>query len=181
MSQVLISKSLSIVNCKLSIAGLRPAKFPFILNYDIMISKLTNWYFSKKALPFWCILVIDCLLVLFADMFVYLLNNGALHTLQHGGILTGTFCFYLIFYIIGFRLFHTYAGIIRYSSFVDLQRIGFAMLTGLALTMVAKYVFHSDEWLMDIRTKDIGLAALLATALMWAVRVMVSSSPPMTA
>ena len=138
-----------------------------------MISKLTNWYFSKKALPFWCILVIDCLLVLFADMFVYLLNNGALHTLQHGGILMGTFCFYLIFYIVGFRLFHTYAGIIRYSSFVDLQRVGYAMLTGLILTMVAKYVFHSDEWLMDIRTKDIGLAALLATALMWAVRVMV--------
>ena len=138
-----------------------------------MISTFTNWYFSKRALPFWCILVMDCFIVLVADLFVYALNNGALHTLQHFDALTGAFCFYLLFYIIGFRLFHTYSGIIRYSSFVDLQRIGFAMLIGLVLTMVSKYMLHSDKWLMDIRMKDIGLAALLATALMWAVRVLV--------
>ena len=124
-------------------------------------------------MPFWCILVMDCFIVLVADLFVYALNNGALHTLQHLDALTGAFCFYLLFYIIGFRLFHTYSGIIRYSSFVDLQRIGFAMLIGLVLTMVSKYMLHSDKWLMDIRMKDIGLAALLATALMWAVRVLV--------
>lgn len=138
-----------------------------------MISKLSNWYFSKKALPFWGILLLDCLIVLGADLFVYILNNGALHTVQQFGLLVGAFCFYLIFYIVGFRLFHTYSGIIRYSSFVDLQRTGFAMLTGLALIMVIKYALHSDSWLVEIRMRDIGLAALLATALMWAVRVLV--------
>ena len=138
-----------------------------------MISKIANWYFSKRALPFWGILILDCLIVLCADFFVYLLNNGALYTLQHARELLGAFSFYLIFYIVGFRLFHTYSGIIRYSSFVDLQRTGFAMLTGLVLTMVAKYVFHSDDWLAAIRMKDIGLAALLATTLLWAVRVLV--------
>jgi len=138
-----------------------------------MISKLSNWYFSKKALPFWGILLLDCLIVLGADLFVYVLNNGALHTVQQFGLLVGAFCFYLIFYIVGFRLFHTYSGIIRYSSFVDLQRTGFAMLTGLVLIMVIKYALHSDSWLVEIRMRDIGLAALLATALMWAVRVLV--------
>lgn len=138
-----------------------------------MISKLSNWYFSKKALPFWGILLLDCLIVLGADLFVYILNNGALHTVQQFGLLVGAFCFYLIFYIVGFRLFHTYSGIIRYSSFVDLQRTGFAMLTGLVLIMVIKYALHSDSWLVEIRMRDIGLAALLATALMWAVRVLV--------
>ena len=138
-----------------------------------MISNLSNWYFSKRALPFWGILILDCLIVLGADFFVYALNNGTLHTFQHFSPLLGAFCFYLLFYIIGFRLFHTYSGIIRYSSFVDLQRTGFAMLTGLALIMVMKYVFHSDRWLMEIRMRDIGLAALLATTLMWAMRVLV--------
>lgn len=138
-----------------------------------MISSLSNWYFSKRALPFWVILILDCLIVLGTDFFVYALNNGTLHTLQHFNLLLGTFCFYLLFYIIGFRLFHTYSGIIRYSSFVDLQRTGFAMLTGLVLIMGMKYVFHSDHWLMEIRMRDIGLAALLATTLMWAVRVLV--------
>lgn len=138
-----------------------------------MISKFTNWYFSKRALPFWCILLIDCLLIFAADLLVYALNNGALYTLQHFKALTGTFGFYLLFYVIGFRLLHTYSGIIRYSSFVDLQRIGFAMLIGLILTMVTKYGLHSDRWLMEIRMKDIGLAALLATAWMWGIRVLV--------
>lgn len=138
-----------------------------------MISNISSWYFSKRALPFWAILILDCLIVLGADFFVYALNNGTLHTFQHFSLLLGAFCFYLLFYIIGFRLFHTYSGIIRYSSFVDLQRTGFAMLTGLALIMVMKYVFHSDRWLMEIRMRDIGLAALLATTLMWAMRVLV--------
>ena len=138
-----------------------------------MISDISNWYFSKRALPFWAILILDCLIVLGADFIVYALNNGFLHTFQYFGILLGAFCFYLIFYIVGFRLFHTYSGIIRYSSFVDLQRIGFAMLTGLALIMVVKYVLRSDHWLIEIRMRDIGLAALLATTLMWAVRVLV--------
>ena len=138
-----------------------------------MISNISSWYFSKRALPFWAILILDCLIVLGADFFVYALNNGTLHTLQHFSFLLGAFSFYLLFYIIGFRLFHTYSGIIRYSSFVDLQRTGFAMLTGLVLIMGMKYVFHSDRWLMEIRMRDIGLAALLATTLMWAVRVLV--------
>jgi len=138
-----------------------------------MISSLSNWYFSKRALPFWGILILDCLIVLGADFFVYALNNGTLHTFQHFSLLLGAFCFYLLFYIIGFRLFHTYSGIIRYSSFVDLQRTGFAMLTGLVLIMGMKYVLHSDRWLMEIRMRDIGLAALLATTLMWAMRVLV--------
>lgn len=138
-----------------------------------MISKVSNWYFSRKALPYWCILILDCMIVLGADMLVYALNNGTLHTLQAFTPLTGTFCFYLLFYLVGFRLFHTYSGVIRYSSFIDLQRMGFAMLIGLFLSAVCKYGLNSDSWLMPVRMRDIGLATLLATALMWAVRVLV--------
>lgn len=138
-----------------------------------MISKISNWYFSRKALPYWCILILDCMIVLGADMLVYALNNGTLHTVQAFTPLTGTFCFYLLFYLVGFRLFHTYSGVIRYSSFIDLQRVGFAMLIGLFLSAVCKYGLNSDSWLMPVRMRDIGLATLLATALMWAVRVLV--------
>lgn len=138
-----------------------------------MIKRIVNWYFSKRALPFWGLFFLDCVLVLGADVLVYALNNGFGTTARGIAPLLGTFGFYLVFYIIGFRLFHTYSGIIRYSSFVDLQRVGFAMLTGLGLTAVAKYGFGSDAWLKEIRMRDIGLAALLATALLWAVRVAV--------
>lgn len=138
-----------------------------------MISKISNWYFSKGALPYWCIFILDCLIVLGADLLVYALNNGILHTVQYFGPLVGTFGFYLLPYLIGFRLFHTYSGIIRYSSFMDLQQVGFAMLSGFLLIMGLKYGVHSDQWLVEIRMRDIGLATLLATSLMWTVRILV--------
>lgn len=138
-----------------------------------MISTVSNWYFSKKALPYWAIFALDCLILFGSDLLVYALNNGILHTLHHFTDLSVTFGFYLLFYILCFRLFHTYSGIIRYSSFVDLQRVGMAMLSGLALITVVKYGLKSDQWLMAVRMRDILLSALLATALIWTVRVMV--------
>ncbi len=138
-----------------------------------MISKLTNWYFSRDALPYWGILLLDCLIVFCADFLVYALNNGVFYTIQHFGALSGAFGFYLVFYIVGFRLFHTYSGVIRYSSFVDLQRVAFAVFTGLLLTLATKYVLHSDDWLAPVRARDLGIAALLSIALLWSVRVAV--------
>ena len=138
-----------------------------------MITKFSNWYFSKRALPYWGILILDCVIVMCSDMLVYALNNGFLFTLEHLKPLVGAFGFYLLCCLVGFRLFRTYSGVIRYSSFVDLQRVGFAMILGLLLIAVSKYGFASDSWLMAIRMRDLGLSALLATALMWAMRVLV--------
>ena len=139
----------------------------------MLISKLTGWYFSKRALPLWAVFALDCFIVLLSDIFVYAVNNGPVFTLSHFGPVFGTFAFYLIFYVIGFRLFHTYSGVIRYSSFVDLQRVGVGVLTALAMIAVCKYGFHSDSWLYPIRMKELIMAALLSIALMWGMRVAV--------
>lgn len=138
-----------------------------------MISKISNWYFSKGALPYWCLLILDCLIILGSDILVYALNNGMLYTLQNIRPLITAFSLYLLCYIVGFRIFHTYSGIIRYSSFIDLQRVGLSMLIGLVLIMGLKYGLYSDSWIMAIRMKDIGLAAILATILMCGTRVTV--------
>lgn len=138
-----------------------------------MISKISNWYFSKGALPYWCLLILDCLIILGSEILVYALNNGMLYTLQNIRPLITAFSLYLLCYIVGFRIFHTYSGIIRYSSFIDLQRVGLSMLIGLVLIMGLKYGLYSDSWIMAIRMKDIGLAAILATILMCGIRVTV--------
>ena len=62
-----------------------------------MITQFSNWYFSKRALPYWGILILDCLIILCSDLLVYALNNGILYTLQHLRPLLGTFGFYLLF------------------------------------------------------------------------------------
>lgn len=128
------------------------------------------WYFSKTALPLWCVFILDCLIVLFSDYTIHILNNGLAATVRVVEYLALAYGFYLLFYIIGFRLFHTYDGVLRYSSLSDLQRVGFAVVVGLALTALCKYIFHSDDWLFPIRMRDIVLASLLSVVLMWAVR-----------
>ena len=138
-----------------------------------ILSKLSSWYFSKNALPYWGILIGDCVVVVGAEMFVFALNNGIVFTLQNFGHLLFTFVCYLPFYILGFKLLHTYSGVIRYSSFVDLQRVGFAMAIGCALTMGVQLFLPQMSWLMDLRIRDLLLGALLATCVMWFVRVMV--------
>lgn len=138
-----------------------------------ILLKLSSWYFSKNALPYWGILIGDCVVVVGAEMFVFALNNGIVFTLQNFGHLLFTFVCYLPFYLLGFKLLHTYSGVIRYSSFVDLQRVGFAMAIGCALTMGVQLFLPQMSWLRDLRIRDLLLGALLATCVMWFVRVMV--------
>ena len=136
-------------------------------------SRLSTWYFSKKSLPYWGIILLDCCLILFSGLLVYTLNNGVLSTLDILGHLLVTLLVCLIPYLVGFRLFHTYSGIIRYSSFVDLQKVGFAVLFGLICVVVFQTLTDFSPYLVYIRKRDLILSALLAMSLMWMMRVFV--------
>ena len=136
-------------------------------------SRLSTWYFSKKSLPYWGIILLDCCLILFSGLLVYTLNNGVLTTLDILGHLLVTLLVCLIPYLVGFRLFHTYSGIIRYSSFVDLQKVGFAVLFGLICVVVFQALTDFSPYLVYIRKRDLILSALLAMSLMWMMRVFV--------
>ena len=138
-----------------------------------LFSRLSTWYFSKKSLPYWGIILLDCCLILFSGLLVYTLNNGVLSTLDILGHLLVTLLVCLIPYLVGFRLFHTYSGIIRYSSFVDLQKVGFAVLFGLICVVVFQALTEFSPYLVYIRKRDLILSALLAMSLMWMMRVFV--------
>ena len=142
-----------------------------------MIKKLfhrfSQWYFTNKALPYWGILLLDSLFVLASIIWVYTFDHGvvdALHNWQSLGLIG---LMYVACYAVGFRLFHTYSGVVRYSSFVDLLRVGEATLTGLALTL-------SLSWLLPWRLpKEIFIVSeqvmvmLMSTVMMWLLRVVV--------
>ena len=44
------------------------------------IKKITSWYFSKRALPIWAILIIDSLIVIFSGILCYALDHGMANT-----------------------------------------------------------------------------------------------------
>ena len=100
------------------------------------ISNLANWYFDKKMLPYWCILFIDCTIIIISGLlgFYYLCGGSAIA--NHFWNIILQLVILLIPYIISFHIFHTYRGIFRFSSFVDLVRISFAMIVGTAIAYV---------------------------------------------
>lgn len=138
-----------------------------------MLSRFFYWYFSKKSLPHWCIFLLDCGIVFCSALFVYMLDNGISCTLENLCSLCLTIFFYLIFYIIGFRIFRTYFGVIRYSSFVDLQRVGMAVLVGVGLSILTQAILGLGSVFIKISTRDLLFWAFLAIMLMWSVRVLV--------
>lgn len=139
----------------------------------ISIKHLARWYFSRLALPYWMILIFDCLVVLFSGIVCYALDNGILHTWNQIGPVVGTFSVYLLFFVLGFRLFHTYSGILRYSSFSDLYRVVLANLVGISCIVVARHLFHFDAVFVPIRVKELIFVFLLATIIMVVVRLSV--------
>lgn len=139
-----------------------------------LLSKFSTWYFSKKALPYWGILLIDMSIIFLSGLFVYVLNEGTMNALTNVGLLLETFAAYGFFYLIGLRVFRTYSGVIRYSSFVDLQRIALAMLLGTGLILFFRYVTTlDDQYLMPLSDRDLIFTFFLATLWMWSVRVVV--------
>ena len=137
------------------------------------IYKIFRWYFSRNALPYWGVLMFDCLVVLFSGLVCYGLDHGPVSTYRVFWPLLGTLCFYLIFFIIGFRITRIYSGVLRYSSFSDIYRIGMANLIGIACVVILRWFFHADAVFLPIRTKELIFMGILATAIMAAMRVLV--------
>ena len=77
----------------------------------------------------------------------------------------------------GFRLFHTYSGFMRYSSFVDLMRVVYGNLVSLVLVLIADYGMDMlpGDWFVHFNTTSIFLCFIIATLLMWALRVFVKT------
>ena len=96
----------------------------------MILQRISNWYFTKKALPHLCILLIDCAIVAFSGYVGYYIDKGGDIFVDSFWQITFGLMIGLVPFIIAFRLLHTYSGIVRYSSFVDLQRVMMATLSG---------------------------------------------------
>lgn len=96
----------------------------------MILQRISNWYFTKKALPHLCILLIDCSIVAFSGYVGYYIDKGGDIFVDSFWQITFGLMVGLVPFIVAFRLLHTYSGIVRYSSFVDLQRVMMATLSG---------------------------------------------------
>lgn len=139
----------------------------------MFIKKIFNWYFSKKTLPYWSILLLDCLFLYISYIFVYVQFYGIETAACNFDRLSLTILIYMMLYVVSFRIFRTYSGVLRFSSFVDLQHVGYAMLLGGGMAFFFRNPDITKDFMVEVRGAVIGIASILATFLIWGLRMCV--------
>lgn len=136
------------------------------------LSSFTGWYFSRKALPYWAVLSLDCLIVLLSSFLgAYIELRGEF--MQSLGAVSAISLLTVLLYTISFRIFHTYSGIIRYSSFVDLQHVVAATAVGAIIESIVLFGLSFVVSLPVSGFWTIGVTFFASTLLMWFMRILV--------
>lgn len=136
-----------------------------------IVRKTFSWYFTRKALPYWCIMIIDCCIIVVAGLISIYANLG-------GNALVHNFWHHVFFwactlplFVIGMRLFHTYNGILRYSTIRDLTKIAYALITGFALVLIIRYfvplIFNAERLSLGVLIEMF----MLSLCGLWGIRI----------
>ena len=112
------------------------------LQHMVILRKLFNWYFGRNALPYWCIVIVDLMVCFASGFLVMLMRHPISDVLANGVGLVKDFLVFGAFNLLGFRLFHTYSGILRYSQFIDLMRVLYA--NAVAFVLALAFMFVAD-------------------------------------
>ena len=139
------------------------------------ISKITRQYFSRNVMPYWCILLLDTIIVFFSCLFVYWVSKRTGIMFDNRFAVFYTALLFSGLSWVGARVFKTYAGVVRYSSFVDLLKVAYANVITLILTLVCSIIFREIGIvaLSAISPLETVSAIAIATLLMWAIRIIV--------
>ncbi|MDY3062706.1 MAG: polysaccharide biosynthesis protein, partial [Bacteroidaceae bacterium] len=82
----------------------------------MLVRKIFSWIFSRGALPYWCILLVDCMIVMLSGLVSFYIIYDGLTLLQNFQRIVLGLSVCLIVYIFSFLVFHTFRGVMRYSS-----------------------------------------------------------------
>ena len=134
-----------------------------------------EWYFSRRTLPYWCVLAIDCLIIFFSFIVSYWAFYRGAALQRNFWALLRVVLVYIFVCSIFFKMFRTYAGILRYSSFSDLARLGSAMALSFAVCFGLHYLINQlpPKVFAHLATRVIFFALAGATLVMWMERMLI--------
>lgn len=140
-----------------------------------LAQKVTDWYLTRGALPFWYIFAIDCLILVFCQLMAAYLVLG-------GQVLVPMFWDYIIlaicslpFYYVGMKLFRSYETIVQFSQMEDLARIVCAIFVGTISVDVIKHLIPEDLLPVYPIWQEQLIMLICAVILMWSVRILAKS------
>ena len=140
-------------------------------------NKIIHWYFSRRALPFWCLFIMDLAIVFISVLFTYWVFNRTGVLFEERINVLCTAVLYALLSAVGAKAFRTYSGIVRYSSFVDLMKVAYA--NGLSLLLAIFITWIARKMGMEIITalnfEQTIIAFIVATLIMSFERIIVKS------
>ena len=139
------------------------------------IKRTIRWYFTKNALPYWCMLLMDSCIFVASGLLIYWILHRTLGIFENRIEVLYSLLLYMLVSWIGARLFHTYQGVIRYSSFVDLIHLAYANLLSLLISLVLSEVFEYYQIALftGLNQTEILIMFFIATLAMWGIRILV--------
>ena len=143
----------------------------------IQLEKLVSWYFSRESLPYWCILIIDTVIVFVSGFLSYLIINNKNELIDNLNSVAITMLILSLLSWVGFRLFRTYSGIVRFSSFVDLMNVTFGNIVSVSIAIAYSFLMEYLEWyqITALSQTEIVAAYVIATLLMCLMRIIVKT------
>lgn len=135
--------------------------------------KFSNWYFSKNTLPYWCVLIADLMIVFLSWIVVYFISHGAGTLISNFWPLVINSLICDIFMLVGMRTFHTYSGILRYSSFSDLFRVMSALVVGFVLSAIYYFIVQRYVNIVGIDLIIMLQVFLISLGGMWLMRILI--------
>lgn len=120
------------------------------------------------------VLLLDCLIVLFSELIsYYIVYNGLPETESFPTVLC-TFLLFLPGFLVGFRIFRTYSGIIRYSTSTEIIRLIGAMGTGSLIGYgIHIFLMNHPDLAYNVKATTLVIGFLLATLLSMCLRMIV--------
>lgn len=120
----------------------------------------------------------DCTSVFVSGLFVYYFQHGGANLISNFGRVSLGLVICLVVYVASFFAFHTFNGVMRYSSFVDLHRVAYSTATasvGVCLLHQLQVRIGLTPYLLIPRFDSAILLFVVATMIMWGLRVVVKS------
>lgn len=117
-------------------------------------------------------MVLDSIAIVVAGMIATYIAGGGELIASHFWNYLLTFICSLPLFVVGMRIFHTYSGIMRYSSFVDLLRISGALVVGFILNSILLMVVP-DSIRCELTTEAIVVMLFISMIEMWTMRILV--------
>ncbi len=134
-----------------------------------------DWYFSRRTFPYWCVLLLDGLVLFLTGVFVYWCFDRGVALRRDLWPLLRVLSLFVCVHMVYFLSFRTYSGIIRYSSLGDLVRVACAMGCSCVTVLLLHLATNAapSGLFARVQARQIVTAEALSTCLMWLMRLSV--------